>query len=172
MTGLLDLVLIVLMIRWSPCSAFNLGRNFACKSPLEGQPTTGRNMFGLQSLQGMTIARRCSMGPSDVKKVQDIIDKYDMFLLDQFGVLHNGAIPMAGAIDCFEMLAKAGKKIVILSNTSRRATAAIKSLTKLGFDVDRLSGFVCSGEEARRRMHIEKRSSKATIFTLFLFVSV
>ena len=43
------------------------------------------------------------------------------FILDQFGVMHNGVLALPGASECYANLAASGKKIVILSNTSRRA---------------------------------------------------
>lgn len=82
----------------------------------------------------------------------EIADRYDAVLLDQFGVLHDGKTSLAGAEDCFERLAAAGKKLIVLSNTSRRRDFAIKRLPGLGFDSRALLGFVCSGEEAHAAM--------------------
>jgi len=80
--------------------------------------------------------------------VSEIVDQFDGFILDQYGVLHNGAYPLPGALDCLERLQKAGKKMVILSNSSRKAFDCINGLKKLGFDVDVFVGAVTSGEEA------------------------
>jgi len=81
-----------------------------------------------------------------------IADRYDAFLLDQFGVLHDGAKPLPGAVACFEALAAMDKKLIVLSNTSRRRKTAIGKFPKLGFDSSKLlgegEGFVTSGEAA------------------------
>jgi phosphoglycolate phosphatase-like HAD superfamily hydrolase len=77
-----------------------------------------------------------------------IADRYDAILLDQFGVLHDGTTAIPGAIDCFNNLAAAGKKLIVLSNTSRRRAFALSKLPKLGFDPAMLTGFVTSGEAA------------------------
>ena len=82
----------------------------------------------------------------------EIADRYDAVLLDQFGVLHDGKRSLAGAEDCFKRLAAAGKKLIVLSNTSRRRDFAMKRLPGLGFDPQALLGFVCSGEEAHAAM--------------------
>ena len=82
----------------------------------------------------------------------EIADQYDAVLLDQFGVLHDGKRSLAGAEDCFKRLAAAGKKLIVLSNTSRRRDFAVKRLPGLGFDPQALLGFVCSGEEAHAAM--------------------
>lgn len=51
-------------------------------------------------------------------------------------------------------LSNAGKKLIVLSNTSRRKHDALKKLGKLGFDADALTDFICSGEEAWQ--HVSK----------------
>lgn len=79
---------------------------------------------------------------------ESIVSRYDGFILDQFGVMHNGVMALPGAADCYRKLAADGKKIVILSNTSRRAANAQSKLPGMGFDPAALSGFVSSGEEA------------------------
>ena len=83
-----------------------------------------------------------------VPSLSAIAEKYDAVLLDQFGVLHDGKKALPGAVECFEELAAAGKKIVVLSNTSRCRAFAMRKLAALGFDPSKLLGFVCSGEEA------------------------
>ena len=81
-----------------------------------------------------------------------IASRYDAILLDQFGVLHDGKNAIDGAVACYDALAAAGKKLVVLSNTSRRRATALKKLPSLGFSADALAGFVCSGEEAYAHM--------------------
>ena len=81
----------------------------------------------------------------------DIIDLYDAFILDQFGVLHNGVHALEGAIELCEYLYKRGKKLIILSNTSAPSTNALQKLTtKLGFEATHFVDAVTSGEEASR----------------------
>ena len=97
--------------------------------------------------------------------LHNIIDKYDAFILDQFGVMHNGAEAYPGAVECYNKLHEAGKKIIILSNLGERSAAAIASLGSLGFDPDKLTGFVCSGEEAWHYMHGTKAGARCTVLT-------
>lgn len=80
---------------------------------------------------------------------EDIIDRYDAFILDQFGVLHNGQNALEGAVELVEHLAeKKHKKLIILSNTSAPADKALAKLPKFGFDASHFTGAVTSGEEA------------------------
>ena len=89
--------------------------------------------------------RRCGELSS---KREPKCSRYDAFLLDQFGVLHDGTNAISGAVDCFAQLVAQNKKCVILSNTSRRGGAGAVKLKKMGFAADALSGFVASGELA------------------------
>lgn len=77
----------------------------------------------------------------------EIASKYDGFILDQYGVLHNGKEPLPGAMETLQHLKD--KKMIILSNTSSPAKSALQKLRKLGFDPDWFdAGAVTSGEEA------------------------
>jgi|UPI000581AC01 HAD superfamily hydrolase (TIGR01450 family) len=79
---------------------------------------------------------------------KELIDRYDGFILDQFGVMHNGEHGLEGAPECVEALARQGKKLIILSNSSSLAKDTSARLPKLGFDRDAFVGAVTSGEEA------------------------
>ena len=88
--------------------------------------------------------------PSTAKSWEDLASRYDGFIFDQFGVMHNGAVALDGAPALVERLAAAGKKLGILSNSSKRKEWTLRELPKLGFSA---SSFVpeavtTSGEEA------------------------
>lgn len=89
----------------------------------------------------------------------EFVDKYDGFILDQFGVMHNGKEGLPGAADCVKKLHSLGKKLIILSNTSSTSESALKKLPKLGFDEKCFIGAVTSGEEASRYILKEYGSS-------------
>lgn len=82
--------------------------------------------------------------------ISELSSRYDAFILDQFGVMHNGARALPGALDCVAELKNRGKKLVILSNTSASAETALSRLPKLGFDPMDFCGVVTSGEESSR----------------------
>ena len=93
--------------------------------------------------------------------ISELSTLYDGFILDQFGVLHNGSEALPGAVDCVRRLAAAGKRLVILSNTSSPAEATLAKLRRLGFisesGGDAVSSFgtpflgaITSGDEAAR----------------------
>lgn len=59
--------------------------------------------------------------------------------LDQFGVMHDGRQPYPGAVEALQTLAES-RKILIISNSSRRSTVALEKLTAMGFDAGLISG--------------------------------
>ena len=53
--------------------------------------------------------------------ISDISDSYSAFIIDQWGVLHNGERPYDGVIDCLRELKERKKEIIILSNSGKRS---------------------------------------------------
>ena len=80
----------------------------------------------------------------------ELTSRYQGFILDQFGVMHNGSSALPGAAELVEHLAKANKKLIILSNTSSPAHTTLARLPGLGFNPDHFIGAVTSGDEASR----------------------
>ncbi|XP_030471736.1 uncharacterized protein LOC115689731 [Syzygium oleosum] len=99
---------------------------------------------------------RCSMPPSssDVQSLQSLSGirhlaesrRFKAWFLDQFGVLHDGKQPYPGAISTLEKLACSGAKMVIISNSSRRASTTMEKMKHLGFDPSLFVGTITSGE--------------------------
>lgn len=65
--------------------------------------------------------------------LRDLADQYDAFLLDQFGVIHDGKTAYEGAVDAVSELQRLKKKIVIISNSSRRKSDTLARLRSMGF---------------------------------------
>ena len=71
---------------------------------------------------------------------------FDGFLVDQWGVLHDGVTAYPGARECLARLAALGKRVVVLSNSGRRAAPNAALLTKIGFSAADYTAMVSSGE--------------------------
>ncbi len=54
------------------------------------------------------------------KGISEVIDDYDAFFLDIWGVLHNGVYAYPETNECLENILNHGKKICLVSNTPRR----------------------------------------------------
>ncbi len=83
-----------------------------------------------------------------IELLAPIINRYDAFLIDQFGVLIDGEQTYPGAIDALKHIAQSGKPVVILSNSGKRAEPNCTRLTSFGFDRQHFVTVVTSGEIA------------------------
>ncbi|WP_217571434.1 TIGR01459 family HAD-type hydrolase [Mesorhizobium sp. GbtcB19] len=82
--------------------------------------------------------------------VAALAERYGVFLLDQFGVLHDGQQPYPGAVEALSALKRAGKTVALISNSGKRAEPNERRLLKLGFEAGSWDHFVSSGEVAWR----------------------
>ncbi|TIR25180.1 MAG: TIGR01459 family HAD-type hydrolase [Mesorhizobium sp.] len=82
--------------------------------------------------------------------VSALAERYDVFLLDQFGVLHDGQQPYPGAVEALSALKRAGKTVALISNSGKRAEPNERRLLTLGFEAGSWDHFVSSGEVAWR----------------------
>ncbi|XP_075498677.1 uncharacterized protein LOC142537034 [Primulina tabacum] len=107
-----------------------------------------------------------SLNPGELKPFQAInglqqlaeANRFKAWFLDQFGVLHDGKQPYPGAVMTLEKLAASGAKMVVISNSSRRASTTIEKLYSLGFDPSLFLGAITSGELTHQ--HLLRRDSE------------
>ncbi|SDA89967.1 TIGR01459 family HAD-type hydrolase [Sinorhizobium sp. NFACC03] len=83
-----------------------------------------------------------------IERLSAIADRYDAFLIDQFGVLRDGRGSYPGAAETLVRLKQAGKRIVILSNSGKRSAENDRRLVDLGFVAGSWDWFLTSGEVA------------------------
>ncbi|KAK1356368.1 Pyridoxal phosphate phosphatase [Heracleum sosnowskyi] len=81
--------------------------------------------------------------------------QFKAWFLDQFGVLHDGKQAYPGAVSTFKKLASSGAKMVIISNSSRRASTTMEKIGNLGFDPSLFVGAITSGELTYQ--HLQRR---------------
>lgn len=77
--------------------------------------------------------------------LSEIVDSYDIWLLDQFGVLHNGQNALPGAIAAVQYLLSKDKRIVVCSNSSQRKKLASERWKSMGFPLQGVE-IITSGE--------------------------
>ncbi len=77
---------------------------------------------------------------------------FDAFLLDQWGVLHDGHYAFAPALDALRRLRALGKRVVLLSNTARREADNVRMLARLGVDPSLFDAIVTAGDDAREAL--------------------
>lgn len=84
--------------------------------------------------------------------ISDISDSYMGFIIDQWGVLHDGEEPYEGVIECLRELKGRNKHIIILSNSGKRAEQNRERLKKIGIGPSLYDDIVTSGEMAWQGM--------------------
>jgi len=78
-----------------------------------------------------------------------LMDEFDTFLLDQFGVLLDGARAYPSAPAALSELSRRGKRVGILTNSGKRAGPNADRLESMGFDRTSFDAVISSGEAAR-----------------------
>ncbi|HYZ42304.1 MAG TPA: TIGR01459 family HAD-type hydrolase [Stellaceae bacterium] len=85
--------------------------------------------------------------------MRELAPRYDGFIVDLWGVIHDGIAPLHSALECLEALKEAGKRIVLLSNAPRRADDVARRITALGVPSGLYDHVMSSGEEAWQHLH-------------------
>eukprot|EP00934_Nitzschia_sp_Nitz4_P008008 Nitzschia sp. Nitz4//scaffold15_size197535//175839//177117//NITZ4_001608-RA/size197535-augustus-gene-0.217-mRNA-1//1//CDS//3329537805//7998//frame0 len=104
-----------------------------------------------QSPRFMTSQSTNLVSPKDIRilsGVRELVDKYDTFLIDMWGVLHDGSTPYEGVLQTLSQMKEASskKQFVLLSNSSKGYDRSLVMLNKLGFDTSMFQHVLTSGE--------------------------
>jgi HAD superfamily hydrolase (TIGR01459 family) len=94
--------------------------------------------------------------------LRDIADQFDLFLVDQYGVLHDGVAAYPGAIDGLARLASSARKVIVLTNSGKNAADNQERLWKLGF-VDSNFRVLSSGGVGLQLVHSGALGAQFTI---------
>ncbi len=82
----------------------------------------------------------------NISSFKYIVGKYDYFLFDQWGVLHNGHKKFLRAEKCLEFLKLKNKKIILISNTANPTVQSEDNLKRLGFNEKLFDYCITSGQ--------------------------
>lgn len=77
--------------------------------------------------------------------VAALADAHQLFLVDQWGVLHDGDRVYPGALEALEGLRDAGRTVILLSNSGKRPEASGDRLAQLGIGPELYDAVVTSG---------------------------
>ncbi|MCY4139367.1 MAG: TIGR01459 family HAD-type hydrolase [Rhodobacteraceae bacterium] len=81
-----------------------------------------------------------------ISSLGEVADRFDVAVLDQFGVLHDGRRPFPEVNHALEWLRRTNKGLVILSNSGKRADLNRARIGSLGLDLRQDDHVVTSGE--------------------------
>ena len=96
----------------------------------------------------------------ELNHLSEIYDAYDTFVIDLWGVMHNGVVLNQKAMNAIEQLQKNLKKIVFLSNAPRPSAKVINFLVNIKMDKKYLSNVMTSGEAAMHAINKNKYGKK------------
>jgi HAD superfamily hydrolase (TIGR01459 family) len=81
-----------------------------------------------------------------------IASEYDGFVLDLWGVIHDGVNAFPHAVDCLAHLRDAGKQTLLLSNVPRPNDAVRTMMRRMGIEDALYTDILTSGEAVRRAL--------------------
>lgn len=76
----------------------------------------------------------------------EVASRYDVALIDLWGVVHNGKEPYPDVLDCLDRMRAAGIARILLSNAPRRAAAVARQIAGFGIGPDAYDQIVSSGD--------------------------
>ena len=98
----------------------------------------------------------------DIEGLSSIVDNYQLFYVDLWGVVHNGVSLHAEAIKALKEITKKEKDYILLTNAPRPNHAVKAFLEKLGMEKEIRDHVFTSGEAAL--LYLNKNLSGKTFF--------
>ncbi len=84
-----------------------------------------------------------------ISSIETLSTDVDVWLTDIWGVMHNGVVPYAGAVDACQKFRAKGGTVVLLSNAPRPGDNVATALKKIGVPQSCWDAIVSSGDAAR-----------------------
>ena len=80
--------------------------------------------------------------------LREIVDNYEIFSIDLWGVIHNGVTLNSRAMEVLDNLKKSNKKFILMTNAPRPKKNVFNFLNKLNFNKDYYQNIFTSGDAA------------------------
>ena len=105
-----------------------------------------------------------------IESLTPLIDKYKLFLFDQFGVLHNGEKPYHGMQQTLRELKQHGRHVAVISNSGKRAKVNAERIASFGYGDDLIDRVYTSGELAWLRLkELTRQHTEDTPLSVYYF---
>jgi len=96
----------------------------------------------------------------DVTGLKSIVNSYDLFFIDIWGVVHNGINLNKPSIEVLENLSNLNKEFVLLTNAPRPNITVINFLEKMGLSKNFFNNVFTSGEAALKYLIKDLKNKK------------
>ncbi|MBM3468574.1 MAG: TIGR01459 family HAD-type hydrolase [Alphaproteobacteria bacterium] len=85
-----------------------------------------------------------------ITNLESIVEQYDAFVIDLWGVIHDGRKPYQWALEVLGKLKELNKTTLLLSNSPRRVTASVAHLENMGLSRKLYTHIYTSGEDTHQ----------------------
>lgn len=93
-----------------------------------------------------------------IPSVEPLIEKYDVWLCDIWGVMHNGLNPFQNAGDACIRFREQGGTVILVSNSPRPGHAVARQMTEIGVPDGTYDAIVTSGDTTRQVIEDRKET--------------
>lgn len=83
--------------------------------------------------------------------IEQMLHQYDGYIIDLWGVVHDGFNPYPGVVDCLNHILKLNKQIIFLSNTPRPGQILMQKLLEFGIHIN-AEMILTSGDIVRHQL--------------------
>lgn len=87
-----------------------------------------------------------------IRGLSSLAGRYDGFIVDLWGVLHDGEAAYPGTVATLEALKAAGKRVLLLSNAPRRASLLVQQMARMGIVPELYDHVLSSGEAVHQAL--------------------
>jgi len=87
-----------------------------------------------------------------ISGLREVADRYDGYIVDLWGVMHDGVQAFPAAVDCLRRLKARGAHVAMLSNAPRRSVSATERSAAIGVTPDLYDAMITSGEDCWLRL--------------------
>jgi HAD superfamily hydrolase (TIGR01459 family) len=95
--------------------------------------------------------------------IGEIAGEFDAFIIDLWGVIHDGERPYPGVLDALAAMRQNGRRVCLLSNAPRRVTTVTEKLRGMGVPDEAYDGLMSSGEATYRALRDRPDSFHAAL---------
>ena len=88
------------------------------------------------------------------KGLREIVNNYEIFSIDLWGVVHNGVSLNSAAIKVLDNLKKENKRFILMTNAPRTRKSVANFLSKLNFNKDYYQNIFTSGDAALNSLRL------------------
>ena len=99
--------------------------------------------------------------PLIVPGLAAVAARYDAFVLDLWGCVHDGLKPYPGVPETLATLRRNGKRVLLLSNVPRRVGPVQEMLQRMGIGPELYDLILSSGESAWRALRLRSDAAHA-----------